>query len=125
MPLGILIMTAFFLELPNELSEAARVDGASEVDVFLRVSLPLAVPGIVSIFILHFIFSWNDLLIPLMLLRSNQAPVTMRISDADGPERLGYDRNDRGGRTGFTRPAGDCVLRLPALVRPGTYPRCR
>jgi len=80
MPLGILIMTAFFLELPEELTEAARVDGASESEVFLRVALPLAVPGLVSIFILHFIFSWNDLLIPLMLLRPGQAPVTMRIA---------------------------------------------
>lgn len=80
MPLGILIMTAFFDELPNELLEAAQVDGASEVDTFLRVALPLSVPGVVSIFILHFIFSWNDLLIPLMLLRQPKAPVTMRIA---------------------------------------------
>lgn len=80
MPLGILIMTAFFDELPRDLLEAARVDGASEVDTFLRVALPLAVPGIVSVLVLHFIFSWNDLLIPLMLLRPPQAPVTMRIA---------------------------------------------
>lgn len=80
MPLGILIMTAFFDELPSELLEAARVDGASDLQTFLRVALPLARPGVVSIFILHFIFSWNDLLIPLMLLKPGQSPVTVRIA---------------------------------------------
>ncbi len=80
MPLGIFILTAFFDELPDDLIEAAEVDGASPVQAFLRVVLPLAKPGLVSVLILHFIFSWNDLLIPLMLLRPDSAPLTVEIA---------------------------------------------
>src|SRR5690606_9457344 len=76
MPLGIFILVAFFDELPSEMLEAAHVDGANPVQVFLRVALPLAKPGLISVLVLHFLFSWNDLLIPLLLLRPDSAPIT-------------------------------------------------
>lgn len=80
MPLGIFILVAFFDELPSDMLEAANVDGASPLQTFLRVALPLARPGLISVLVLHFLFSWNDLLAPLLLLRPDSAPITVQIA---------------------------------------------
>jgi len=68
LPLGVFLMRAFFLDLPNELAEAARMDGASELAVFRRVMLPLAWPGVAVLAVLVFFQSWNSLLLPLLYL---------------------------------------------------------
>jgi ABC-type glycerol-3-phosphate transport system permease component len=68
LPLGLFLMRAFFLDLPVELAEAARIDGASEFNVFRRVMLPLARPGIAVLAVLVFFQSWNSLLLPLLYL---------------------------------------------------------
>jgi alpha-glucoside transport system permease protein len=80
MPLGIFILVAFFHLIPHELVEAARIDGASEVRILLRIFGPLALPGLLCVLILHFIFSWNDLLIPLLFLNSQAAPLTVQVA---------------------------------------------
>jgi raffinose/stachyose/melibiose transport system permease protein/N-acetylglucosamine transport system permease protein len=67
-PLGIFLMRAFFQDLPNELAEAARVDGATEFQVFRKVMLPLASPGIAVLGVLVFFQSWNQFLMPLLYL---------------------------------------------------------
>jgi raffinose/stachyose/melibiose transport system permease protein len=67
-PLGIFLMRAFFQDLPNDLAEAARVDGASEWQVFRKVMLPLAGPGIAVLSILVFFQSWNQFLMPLLFV---------------------------------------------------------
>ena len=67
-PLGIFLMRAFFQDLPNELAEAARVDGATEFQVFRKVMLPLAAPGIAVLGVLVFFQSWNQFLMPLLYL---------------------------------------------------------
>lgn len=67
-PIFIFIMRAFFKELPRELDDAARVDGASEFQVFWHVMLPLAKPGLMTVALLEFLWSWNDLLLPLVFL---------------------------------------------------------
>ncbi|SFX97785.1 multiple sugar transport system permease protein [Paracoccus pantotrophus] len=66
-PLAIWILIAFFDAIPLEIEEAAVVDGATRWQTFLRVSLPMAAPGIVSAAILVFIFSWNEFLFALTL----------------------------------------------------------
>jgi ABC-type glycerol-3-phosphate transport system permease component len=66
LPFGIFLMRAFFLGLPVELSDAARVDGASELKVFWSIVLPLARPGLLSLGVFQFMFSWNMFLIPLL-----------------------------------------------------------
>jgi ABC-type glycerol-3-phosphate transport system permease component len=68
LPLGVFLMRAFFLDLPLELAEAARIDGASESSVFRRVMLPLAWPGVAVLAVLVFFQSWNSLLLPLLYL---------------------------------------------------------
>jgi raffinose/stachyose/melibiose transport system permease protein len=67
-PLGVFLMRSFFQDLPNELAEAARVDGASEFQVFSKVMLPLSAPGIAVLAVLTFFQSWNQFLMPLLYL---------------------------------------------------------
>ena len=80
LPLGIFLMRNFFATLPNELVEAAKVDGAGEWDIFTRVMLPLAVPGIASFAIFQFMWVWNDLLVALVFMNNPETqPVTVCI----------------------------------------------
>jgi len=70
-PIFVFIMRAFFKDLPRELDDAARVDGASEFQVFRQIMLPLAKPGLITVALLEFLWSWNDLLLPLVFLVSD------------------------------------------------------
>ena len=65
LPMTVWLMSAFLREIPPEIEEAARVDGCSPLEAFLRVILPLAVPGLIAAGILAFIFSWNEFPIAL------------------------------------------------------------
>jgi ABC-type glycerol-3-phosphate transport system permease component len=67
-PLGIFLMRSFYQDLPNELAEAARVDGASEFQVFRKVMLPLSAPGVAVLSVLIFFQSWNTFIMPLLFL---------------------------------------------------------
>ena len=64
---AVFMLGTFFRDIPEELLEAARVDGAGTLSTFRRVALPLAVPGVVSFAIIDFVFVWNDLLLGLTL----------------------------------------------------------
>jgi ABC-type glycerol-3-phosphate transport system permease component len=66
---GTFLMRQFFLTIPRELADAARVDGASPWQIFLRVYVPLARPALATLAIFQFMWSWNDLLDPLIYLR--------------------------------------------------------
>lgn len=70
-PIFVFIMRAFFKDLPLELDDAARVDGANEFQIFWQIMLPLARPGLMTVALLEFLWSWNDLLLPLVFLVSN------------------------------------------------------
>jgi multiple sugar transport system permease protein len=70
LPLAIFILVAFFREIPDDLWKAAKVDGATNFQIFLRVILPLTVPGIFTCAILVFIASWNELLFAQIFLTS-------------------------------------------------------
>jgi multiple sugar transport system permease protein len=68
--LGTFIMRQFFLSLPVELEEAARLDGLSRFGIYWRIALPLSRPSLAAVAILAFLNSWNDFLDPLIFLRS-------------------------------------------------------
>lgn len=78
MPLVVAIMSSFFEGIPEELEEAAQIDGSSRIGAFIRVVLPLSVPGIATATILSFIFSWNNFLFALVL--SNQYTRTLPVA---------------------------------------------
>ncbi len=62
------LLRNFLKSLPNEMMEAAKVDGATHYDIFLKIILPLSIPAFASIFILQFLWCWNDLLVGLVFL---------------------------------------------------------
>ena len=68
LPFTIFFLTGFFKTLPSELHEAALIDGANEYQVFFRVMLPLAQPGLVAMAIFNFLGMWNQYILPLVLI---------------------------------------------------------
>jgi multiple sugar transport system permease protein len=81
LPLAVWLMTQFFRGVPDELYIAARVDGCSAIGAFVRVMLPLAVPGLVATALLVFIYAWNEFLYALSLTAST-ASRTMPVGIA-------------------------------------------
>ena len=80
LPLGIYTLSAFFREIPWELEKAAKVDGATPLQAFVRVIAPLAAPGMVTTAILVFLFCWNEFLLAITLtstIRARTAPAAM------------------------------------------------
>jgi multiple sugar transport system permease protein len=73
LPLAIWILAAFFRDIPWELDKAARVDGATPLQAFRRVIVPLAAPGVFTAAILVFMFAWNDFLFAIALTSTNNA----------------------------------------------------
>jgi alpha-glucoside transport system permease protein len=81
LPLGIFLLRNFFITLPRDLIEAARVDGASNLRIFLRVVLPLSVPALASFGIFQFLWVWNDLLMAFIFIQNGELlPMTVRIN---------------------------------------------
>src|ERR671919_523797 len=105
---GIFFMRQYMLSIPDELLDAARVDGASEFRIFLRVVLPISMPAVISLGIIFFIASWNNFLWPLVILHSEEnwtLPLTLR--SLQGPP----------GRTPFdVLMAGSVVSTIPLLM---------
>jgi alpha-glucoside transport system permease protein len=78
LPFAIFLLRNFFIGIPKDLLEAARVDGASEIFIFARLVLPLGLPAIASLGIFQFLWTWNDLLVALTFGRQTQ-PITVAI----------------------------------------------
>ncbi len=68
LPIGVFLMRSFYMDLPEELADAARVDGASEWQVFWRIMLPLSGPGVAVLTVLVFFQTWNAFFQPLVYL---------------------------------------------------------
>jgi multiple sugar transport system permease protein len=86
LPLTIYTLTAFFREMPWELEEAAKIDGATPGMAFRKVILPLAAPGIFTTAILAFIAAWNEFLIASQLSNDKTQPVTVAIASFTGSQ---------------------------------------
>jgi multiple sugar transport system permease protein len=69
---GTFLLRQFFLTIPQDLTDAARVDGASELQIWWRIILPLSKPALASLAILAFVWSWNDYETPLVMLTSEE-----------------------------------------------------
>ena len=81
LPFCIFLLRNFFITLPRDLIEAARVDGASNWKIFSGIVIPLSVPALASFAIFQFLWVWNDLLMALVFIQeSDQWPMTIRIS---------------------------------------------
>jgi len=78
LPFAIFLLRNFFIGIPKDILESARIDGASELRIFLRLILPLGLPAIASLAIFQFLWTWNDLLVALTFGRETQ-PITVAI----------------------------------------------
>ncbi|MEV0728459.1 carbohydrate ABC transporter permease [Polymorphospora sp. NPDC050346] len=106
LPLIVYIMMGFFDGLPDELEEAAQVDGLTPIGAFRRITLPLSVPGIATAGILSFIFSWNNFMFALVLSGASTKTLPVAIFDF-----VGYASIDWGGLMAATT-----VVTLPIMV---------
>jgi alpha-glucoside transport system permease protein len=80
LPFGIFLLRNFFITLPRDLIEAARIDGASSWGIFRTVVMPLSVPALASFAIFQFLWTWNDLLMALVFApRPNGLPMTTQV----------------------------------------------
>ncbi len=105
---GIFFMRQYMLSIPDEILDAARVDGASEPRIFLRIVLPVCKPALVSLGIIVFIASWNNFLWPLVVLPSphNWTLLLVLRSLQGPPGRTPYD----------VLMAGSVVSTLPLVI---------
>ncbi len=79
LPFAIYLLRNFFAEIPRELLEAARLDGAGEIRIFTTVVMPLGGPAIASLAIFQFLWVWNDMLVALIFANSDAAPITVAL----------------------------------------------
>lgn len=106
LPLTIWIMISFFEDFPRELEDAALIDGCSLTDCFLRVVLPISIPGVVVAFLLSFIFSWNNFLISAIVGGADTKTLPVIAYS-----QIGYYQTDIGAMA-----ASGIVLTLPVLI---------
>ncbi len=108
LPLAIFLLHNFVSEIPGELIEAARVDGASQTQIFFRIIIPLSLPAIASIAIFQFLWVWNDLLVALVFSggSSDVAPLTAKLANMAG----NFGRNEH------LLPAGAFISIIVPLI---------
>ncbi|MDR6986719.1 alpha-glucoside transport system permease protein [Paenarthrobacter nitroguajacolicus] len=109
LPLGIFLLHNFISEIPGEVIEAARVDGAGHSTIFWRIILPLSVPALASLAIFQFLWVWNDLLVALVFSggTADVAPITQRLAEISGT---------RGARDYLNPAAAFVSIIIPLLV---------
>ncbi len=106
LPLIVYVMMGFFDSLPTDLEEAGQVDGLTPIGAFLRVTLPLSVPGVATAAILSFIFSWNNFMFALVLSAASTKTLPVAIFDF-----IGYASIDWGGLM-----AASTIVTLPIML---------
>jgi alpha-glucoside transport system permease protein len=84
LPLAVFLLHNFISEIPSEIIEAAKVDGAGHGQTFFRIVLPLATPALASFAVLQFIWVWNDLLVATIFAPSSSLPMTQSLASLSG-----------------------------------------
>jgi alpha-glucoside transport system permease protein len=83
LPLATYLLHNFIASMPKELFDSASIDGASTVNVFIRIVLPISLPAMASVFIFQFLWIWNDLLVALIYLGATPdvVPLTLKVAN--------------------------------------------
>jgi multiple sugar transport system permease protein len=105
---NVFLLRQFFLTLPTDISEAARIDGCSEFQIFLRIILPLCKPALLVVALFQFMFTWNDFLGPLIYL-ARQKNFTLALG-------LQSFQSQNGGTEWHYLMAASTMVVLPVLV---------
>lgn len=104
---GIFMMRQFFITLPKDLEEAARVDGCTEFMIYRKIMMPLCIPALASLGVFHFMFNWNDLLYPLLLTNSvEMRPLPAGLALFMGQHVIEY----------AVLMAGSCLALAPLII---------
>ncbi len=90
LPFPVIILTQMFREIPFELEEAAQVDGASRLRIFLQLAVPLVLPGLVVSWILCLAFSWNEFLFGFSLTQTDARPMPVYLAGGDQTRGVDY-----------------------------------
>jgi alpha-glucoside transport system permease protein len=106
LPLAIFLLHNFITEIPREVIEAARVDGAGHGQIFFRIVLPLTVPAIASFAIFQFLWTWNDLLVALIFASGQASPITRTLAELTGEF----------GQNAYLLPAGAFIAMIVPLI---------
>jgi len=106
LPFAIFLLRNFFIGIPKDILESARIDGASEIRIFVRLILPLGLPAIASLAIFQFLWTWNDLIVALTFARDTQ-PITVAIFN---------QLTEFGSNIEIIAPAAFVSLALPLVV---------
>jgi alpha-glucoside transport system permease protein len=109
LPLAIYLLRNYIVGLPREIMDSARVDGASDYEIFMRIVLPLSFPAIASFAIFQFLWVWNDLLVAIVFLGNNeeQLVLTGRLRELLG---------SRGGNWEILTAAAFVTIVVPLIV---------
>jgi alpha-glucoside transport system permease protein len=109
LPLAIYLLRNYIAGLPREIMDSARVDGASDYEIFMRIVLPLSFPAIASFAIFQFLWVWNDLLVAMVFLGNNeeQLVLTGRLRELLG---------SRGGNWEILTAAAFVTIIVPLFV---------
>ena len=91
-PTAVFLVRQYYVPIPNELMEAARIDGASELQIFLRVMLPLAKPVVSVLCIFSFMWRWNDYLWPKLVINGKEH-YTLQLALANFSGEFSVDWN--------------------------------
>jgi alpha-glucoside transport system permease protein len=110
LPLAIYLLRNYMIGLPRDIIESAKVDGATDFQVFTKIVLPLSFPALASFAIFQFLWTWNDLLVAKVFLPSNSESWVMTVKIAD--DLLG----SRGGDWGILAAAAFVSIAVPLLV---------
>jgi alpha-glucoside transport system permease protein len=108
LPFAIYLMRSFFRKIPQEIIEAAQVDGASPSTIWLRIAMPIAAPALASLATLVFVWTWNDLLVSLVYLGSGPsvAPMPVTIANLIGSQGQGQELLAAGAIISLLLPVG-------------------
>ena len=88
---GVFLMRQTILPIPNDFSDSARIDGCNEIQIYWRVILPLARVAVVTLVVLHFLGSWNDLIWPLLIVfRDEFTTLPLALTRLQGDWQFGY-----------------------------------
>jgi alpha-glucoside transport system permease protein len=110
LPLAIYLLRNYMVGLPRDIIESAKVDGATDFQVFMKIVLPLSFPALASFAIFQFLWTWNDLLVAKVFLPSDGSSQVMTVKIAD--DLLG----SRGGDWGILATAAFVSIAVPLLV---------
>ena len=110
MPLAVYLLRNYMAGLPRDIIENAKVDGATDFQIFVKIILPLSLPALAAFAIFQFLWTWNDLLVAKVFLPSNDESKVMTVKIAD--DLLG----SRGGDWGILATAAFVSIAVPLLV---------